>query len=227
MAIPDACLPLAKQLDQLQKTDAALRRVLNDSRPPLVGDERAGIARQIDEVERQITAMTAQLNQCVVEHGRHLPYPVTFTGTATLTTTLKDAPGPFRTAITMVLRVDDANDQVLVTAFPSISTGPIEDGIGETITLVGVGGPGFGTYSGGLINITLVFLFHPSTIIPRLVEDADFTVELRCVDNRPIDVAGNLALVGSGPFAGGAPLSGNAGTLELDGVLKPVPFDRQ
>ena len=175
------------------------------------------------------------------------PLSTVFTGTSTLTTTFPEAPGPFRTQVTIGVEFSAARDRVVITSFPDIRTLPFPTPLGSNTTTVEyVGGPPgtFGPGTGALA-IPLSLRFDQSIDVPWLSyeEDSTITIPLSTsgaadgADAAPVNpTTGAATLVGTAEFQGGVlggdePLGGALGTLDrargtlvLSGAFDPIPF---
>jgi hypothetical protein len=147
----------------------------------------------------------------------------TFTGTATVTTTYAQAPGPYVEPIQIGLRFDDARTAVEITSFPTIKTEPFQTPFGmNTTTITKIGG-GSGTYNSGALTMPLTLRFDHSVNLPFVEEDSTQDVVLSTnPPGAPVDSAGKVTLAGSAPFKGGI-LGGSTGSLTIEGTIAPVP----
>jgi hypothetical protein len=164
-----------------------------------------------------------------VAHGGKLDESVTFTGTATMTTSNTNAPGPFVSAVTIgvkFLKYD--HTKLEITNFPTITVGPFPIKIGQTtltntttITLTNVQ-TATANPSTGKMSITMTLHFKHS--LPA-AGDSDLPITVS-TDNSGGSRIGagtrHVKLAGTGTFSGGF-LGGSTGTLLIDGTLSALP----
>jgi hypothetical protein len=147
------------------------------------------------------------------------PLSAAFVGTATMTTTNKNAPGPFTSDIRLSLSFEDCRSTLRITEFPAISV-TFGTPIGDNTTTVTLPSGGSGTFAAGRVEIPVSLRFGNS--IPAAgTSFADMTLTTASGGGAALR-AGSLTLVGSGRFRGGF-LNGSNCRLSVTGTITPAP----
>ena len=145
----------------------------------------------------------------------------TFTGNGELTTTNKNAAGPFSSNISLAVEFTDCRTSIRITNFSPI-TNSSQTQLGQNTSTITMTGGGTGTFdsSTGRIDIPITLglrnslqIFGNSTLPLRLVAEGP---------NKKNPQDGSVTLVGTGTFAGGA-LNGSTGTVRVTGSFSPRP----
>jgi hypothetical protein len=145
----------------------------------------------------------------------------TFTGNAELTTTNRNAAGPFSSPISLAVEFTDCRTAMRITNFSTI-TNTSQTQLGQntsTITMTG-GGTGTFDFSSGRLEIPMTLGFRNS-----LQVFGNSTLPLRLAaegPNKKNAQDGSVTFVGTGTFAGGA-LNGSQGTVRVTGSFSPRP----
>lgn len=145
----------------------------------------------------------------------------TFTGSGELTTTNKNATGPFSSNITLAIEFADCRTSIRITNFSPI-TNTSQTQLGQNTSTITMTGGGTGTFdsSTGRLEIPITLglrnslqVFGNSTLPLRLAAEGP---------NKKNAQDGSVTLVGTGTFAGGA-LNGSQGTVRVSGSFSPRP----
>lgn len=219
LALPPTCEALIEELGGLRATRLDLRSLLRE----FPGSEK--ITARIANLTQQIDALQLKRDQCF-QASKVTPIEATFVGTATLTTTLAEAAGPFRQALTMGLLFTADRTQVFITRFDAITTDPFPTKLGPNVTTITKSGGGAGAYSNGDVTIDITLHFDQSIEVPLIVfeEDSDLSLSLatQAKGGSRLGSDGHIDLGGSGVFDKGI-LGGSTGTLVVNGTLMRAP----
>jgi hypothetical protein len=147
------------------------------------------------------------------------PLGSTFTGTATMTTTNSNAPGPFISDVRLSLSFEDCRATLRITEFPAISV-TFGTPLGDNTTTVTMPSGGSGALASGRVDIPVSLRFGNS--IPAAgTSFADMTLTTGSSGGSALR-DGSITLVGSGRFRGGF-LNGSNCNLTVRGTISPAP----
>lgn len=221
--VPSKCQQIANELNALELEKTSLQKDVAQA----VGSQKqggvGGLTGQITKLLPQIAAKQKQLNNCTKAWGKQ-DLSATFSGTATMTTSNPDAPGPFVQKISIGMTyLAWLHDQFAINNFPAIKVGPFDTPIGSnttTVTLVN-SGCGAADPKTGKLSVTLNLHFHESL---KLAADSDLTITVSTENagGSRLNSAGKITLVGDGTFNGGH-LNADSCHLVVKGTLLPLP----
>jgi len=151
---------------------------------------------------------------------------VTFTGRATFETDNPLAPGPFESAVSFQLWFSEDRTVVRIADFPAITFPSFH----TEVTLIGGGTGSFDSLNGQIIlPVSLRFIYtaiirRHSDVNLQLTSDTATSPDGRfTVTGSPLDRStGRIMVVGASELIGGT-LARNDCSVELEGVLSPVP----
>jgi hypothetical protein len=226
-AATDPCQSITDQIASLR---TELQNKKDDFRDTDGGrDSRKPLASKINQLERdyeqRIRAKQQEYDQCRLAHGGKLDQVTTFTGTATMTTTNHNAPGPFVQRVTIgmtFLKYD--HTKVDLTSFPTITTAPFTTPVGSnttTVTLLSVQSTSVNPTT-GKVSVTMTMHFRHS-LAGAGDSDLPITISTENTGGSHINTGTRaLTLAGTGTFLGGF-LGGSNCTLTISGSLSALP----
>lgn len=226
-AATDPCQSIRDQINSLRTQQRNAESDFQDdsgergSRKPMA----SAINRVRREFQQRIDAKEREYDQCRLNHGGKPDEPVTFTGTATMTTTNQNAAGPFVLAVTIDIKFLKYDHKKLeITNFPSIATAPFSTPFGSnttTITLLSVESATANPSTG---KLTLAMTLHfKHSLQAAGGSDLPITVSTDNSGGSRINQGTrHVTLTGTGTFTGGF-LGGSKGTLVIDGTLSDLP----
>jgi hypothetical protein len=144
------------------------------------------------------------------------PLPSTFTGTAVLTTTHPNARGPFPWNVSLTVKFTNCRANIGITNFPPIIKS-FDTPLGTNRSTVTMQEGGFGNFesSNGNLDIPITLGF-----VNSISFFGNSTLPLRLTGG---GTNGNITLMGTGTFMGGA-LGGSQGTVSItNGSFSPTP----
>jgi hypothetical protein len=223
MALPPECQAIQDNIEGLEQERRSEQEELQQAAP----GQKPSIIQRIRAINRQIVALEDQLAQCIATTPPPPPPPpplsATFTGTASITTTFSQAPGPFTQSVQFGLFFDGFRTFISITGFPAITTAPFSTPFGSNTTTVTKIGGGSGSYASGNIVMPITLRFDQSLDLPFFEEDSTLGLVLTTNSpGSPVNAGGNVSLVGSGTFQDGV-LGGSTGNLTIAGTISPVP----
>jgi hypothetical protein len=222
---PD-CHSLQQQHDALLKEIVAIQQSPNyiqGKNDPHPGAPDPESLLEVKALWKQVAILNQEISKCILSHGGKPALNSTFEGTATLTTTHPDAPGPFTVPVSFGLLFDEGcHSNVEITNFPSIDVG---NGA-ATVTKV-AGGSGTYNPATGAMWLFLTLDVDPSN---ALATKSDIPLDLSTENpwgvRLPIVVLagskGHITLTGTGTFQGGH-FDGSSGTLVVADTISPHP----
>ena len=227
----DPCQSIRDQISHLRtemqnKKDDYRDRGNRDHKP---------MAAKIRKVEREyqprIAAKQREYDQCRLNHGGKPDQAVTFTGTATMTTTNTSAPGPFVRTVTLGLTFLKFDHTTLaITNFPAIVVGPFSTSLGTNTTTVR-----FVNVQATIVNpntgkMSITLLLHFTNSLPAAgASDLPITLSTENTGGSRINHNNRqVTLAGTGTFSGG--FLGGSGilppstcSLAISGTLSALP----
>jgi hypothetical protein len=185
--------------------------------------------RRLGSLNRLLVAARSRLAHCLAAPALQPQQPLEarFTGTATLTTTFGQAPGPFVEDLAFNVVFDSSRTMLSIVSFPLIVE-RFETPLGENTTTITRRSGGSGSYSAGNIVLPLGLRFDHSVDLPFFQEDSDLDIVLTTAPpGSPLtpEPFGNVTLAGSATFSRGV-LGGDTGTLVIAGTISeytPAP----
>lgn len=232
---PNPCKSIAGQISKLktaldkevQQAVAPLQELLKKASPDEKGDiagmikEKSADIRKNSQTAKKIATLQKEYSNCIEINGGLPALNATFAGTATLTTSNADAPGPFKRKVTVSLRFSewDHRDISNVGFSPIAVTYDAGFPVGTVTTTVSLMGSTFGKFDpfANSITLPLELFFHHST---DLAEDS--TLDITLVTTSPLTGAGKIAVSGSSKFKGGY-LDDESCSLTVVGTISPHP----
>lgn len=139
-----------------------------------------------------------------------------FTGTAELTTTRREAPGPYGSTVNLTVDFTECRGIVRITNFPPLTSNSLTALGPNTSTMtMTAGGSGRFTASSGRVEMPVTLGLQNSLSI-----FGNSTIPLTLAGT--VDAAGNATLRGTGTFSGGQ-LGSYQGTVVVTGRFSPRP----
>jgi hypothetical protein len=223
MPVPAECQSIQDEIDGLQQERELLQEQLQEAPP----SQKPALIRLIRALNVQILAAQNRLADCIADSGPPPPPPPPlegrFDGTATITTTFGQAPGPFTQPVRFGVMLNGARTVIAITSFPTIQT-TFDTSLGRNTTTITRTSGGSGSYAAGNIVMPLGLRFDHSINLPFFEEDSDLNVVLTTnPPGSPVspEPFGSVTLVGSGTFNGGI-LGGSTGNLTISGRISAV-----
>jgi PASTA domain len=220
--VPAECQSIQDEIDALQQERESLQEELQEAPP----SQKPGLIAQIRALNAQIRAAGDRLADCIGDSGPPPPPPppleARFDGTATITTTFGQAPGPYTQPVRFNVLLNGARTAIAIASFPTIQA-TFDTPFGRNTTTVTRTSGGSGSYAAGNIVMPLGLHFDQSIDIIFVEEDSDLNVVLTTnPPGSPVspEPFGSVTLVGSGTFNGGI-LGGSTGNLTISGTISP------
>lgn len=219
------CRPIEESIRSLEAEKKGYQDELREASPP----EKPYLTSQIKKLNQQLDAARRKLAQCQGIKPAPSPLPSILSGTATLTTTLPEAPGPYVLPVSIDARFTGDSgtySRIAMTSFPKLEfpVGPIEvfGRLIEADVIITKQSGGEGTYRQGGISIPITLLFSNSANLTVFDSVLPLTLSTSAPGS-PVNTNRAVKLVDSGVFAGGLALDGRSGTLVVDGSFSRTP----
>ncbi len=244
MSIPEACKPLADEVDSL----GHLIKSLQEERQNAAFLHKLVLWIRIQVANRKLKVKDRELEQCVADSSTEQAkdsFEVTFSGTVTIEIDHSNAAlrRPRTLPITFALQFSADRRQVRLPRFPAIETAEFDTPYGRNRTTGWrIGRKVEGTYdpASGQMEVPISFLFDHSLDVPFIEEDSEisFTGENALTTGEarspsgvfvrhgsPLDRATReISLVGASVFVGGDKVLGGCDcSLQIAGTLSQLP----
>lgn len=222
MPVPAECQSIADHIAELEGDRRMWQEELQQAAP----GQKAGLARQIKSLTKQLAVAHNQLTDCLAALPPLPPPPPplasTLSAELTLTTSHPAAPGPFAVQASISVIFDGPRTFIALTSFPAFAA-TFATAFGPNTTTITRKSGGTGSYSAGEIRTPVTLHFDQSIDLWLYEEDSDLPVILTTTNpGSPVDGNGAVTLVGSGTFIGGF-LAGSTGTVTIIGSFLPIP----
>lgn len=225
MNITARCRPIEQSIRSLEAEKKGYQDQLRDASP----GEKPFLTSQIKKLNQQLAETRRKLAQCQGIEPAPSPLPSTLSGTATLTTTLPQAPGPYVLPMTIDVRFTGDRGtytRIAMTSFPQLQfpVGPVEV-FGQSVeadVIITKHSGGEGSYRQGDVSIPITLQFSNSANLTLFDSVLPLTLGTSA-PGFPVNMNRTVRLVDSGVFAGGVALDGRSGTLVVDGSFSRTP----
>ena len=194
--MPDPCASIQQEIDDLAHQIQLIQDspdYIQGANGPHPGWPDPALLRQVKQLLAKVETANGQLNACEIQHGGKPAITSQFKGTATVTTSNGDAPGPFLEPFDLTLQFLQWQHTTLnVTELVPITVGPV------VITL-NQQGQGTCNPESGLLSMALSLHLQ---INITFAHDSDVTITLSTDNHSPkgsrMNAAGQMTVAGTG-----------------------------